>query len=1253
MRYFALLLLLGYSLAVSAQNDRSLSPYFQINVDSGASVPDFPLQQTSAAVEIAGVIADVTITQVYINRSQRPIEAVYIFPGSTNAAVYAMEMQIGRRVITAEIREKQEARDEYENAKADGKTASLLEQQRPNIFTMNVANIMPGDSIIVRMSYTERLIPTQGEYEFVYPTVVAPRYVGAGAGDFNAQLKAGPGNSNEGVPYSPKGVESGYDFNIDVKISSAIPFESVQSPTHKVLLSFKEKNTATVLLDPAENKKGDRDFVLKYRFAGGKIETGLMLYEGKEENFFMLMMQPPKTVPLDSIPPREYIFVMDVSGSMSGFPLETAKKLLVNLVSGLRPSDKFNVVQFAGGAALFSPVSVNATKENVDSALIFLNKPTGGGGTELNFAMMKAMAVPYTPGYSRTIAIVTDGEIAAEAQVYKSMRGNLDSANVFAFGIGSSCNRYVIEGMAFSGSGEPFVVLNSSDADSTAAKFRRYISSPVLTDISVLYPGFDVYDVEPLAVPDLFAERPLIITGKYRGKATGKIVVDGMTGAGAYHKEIRVDSVKAKKQNKPIRLLWARDRVKYLSYLDEPGGYYGSSDTSAKTRILALGLEYGILTNYTSFVAVDRRERNKEGIPDSTIQQVLPLPAGQENNSIGVIGVVPTLSGVVNISSGNTTIIHQDRAMVMSCDRPSIASVVLVPVFRPEAPHSTLVSQDPVTARDINWNNNGGYQNPVFRNEHHSYFSPGASGRIIGELPVNMISRYTALPISDGADILVPYNSAAVTLSPGGYTSKQLILSGTQKGNQSLFFAYDLKSKNEKWRALFEIGEQWNPLRRDANADGYPDFRTGMSTTLHSRVNYSNSINPGARISFASIDFLVHGSSWSARTTRGQYATADEAQGIYVSPDFTFKLTPYAVLRVTTNFGYASLYNEFGINRFHLNTSTAGLNVTYQLIKGSSTFRTGAKANSTMGEERWNAITLDQNYNGGSLFAHYSLRRDKFTLYSGLRYEYDEVNKDVLLPYLRLLWREDKIAFNAQASYYRGAPFSMGQLLPLLNSSRTLSVFLFPGTDEGWFAQANVNFYPQNKYWLSLSYGVIVPKTLLMVNTDEWDNQISVYTGWFTRPMHRISAATELELPWRFVLKGNYLATWYVLDYNQTNSISPDYRQMPLLPKHRAMVSLRWRSQDSRFRATAEWCYTGAQRLPQHGWSPDYSTANALLSYDCTDRISVFLNGFNLFNYRQETIIMQTGTPDQFDGWMQWAPLTGTSIQGGVSIKFR
>jgi Ca-activated chloride channel family protein len=283
----------------------------------------------------------------------------------------------------------------------------------------------------------------------------------------------------------------------------------------------------TVALKDPETFSGNRDFLLRFRLTGKEIQSGLMLFDNKDENFFLLMVQAPERIRLQDIPPREFIFVVDVSGSMHGFPLEISKKLLKNLIGNLRQTDKFNVILFAGGSRLMAPQSVPATDENVRRAIQVIGGQQGGGGTELLAAVRRGFSLPRDNNYSRTMLIVTDGFIDVEKAVFEEIQRNLQRTNVFAFGIGTSVNRHLIEGIAKAGHGEPFVVTDPSEAPDAAEKFRDYIQSPVLTNISVSYAGFDAYDIEPIAAHDLFAERPVIVFGKWRGAAQGAITVSG------------------------------------------------------------------------------------------------------------------------------------------------------------------------------------------------------------------------------------------------------------------------------------------------------------------------------------------------------------------------------------------------------------------------------------------------------------------------------------------------------------------------------------------------------------------------------------------------------------------------------------------------------------------------------------------------------------------------------------------------------
>jgi Ca-activated chloride channel family protein len=363
--------------------------------------------------------------------------------------------------------------------------------------------------------------------------------------------------------------------------------------------------------------------------AGEKIGSGLLLYQGPDENFFLFMAQPPQRVATEDIPTREYIFVVDVSGSMDGFPLNTSKRLLKDLIGQLRPTDLFNVVLFAGDASVLSPKSLEANQQNIGAAIGLLEQQRGSGGTELLAAVQQAMNIPRAEKVSRSIVLITDGYISGEEGVFDYIRQNLDQCNVFSFGIGSSVNRYLIEGVAKAGMGEPFIVTEESEASSVAAKFREYIQTPVLTDIQVRSTGFDTYDVHPVHLPDLMAQRPVIVFGKWRGPLTGTFELMGKTGMGDYSTRVDVAGVQPDESNRALRYLWARSRIAEL-------GDYGSSRVTPEKikAITELGLKYSLLTQYTSFIAVREEVRNPDGSARD-INQPLPLPLGVSDLAIG------------------------------------------------------------------------------------------------------------------------------------------------------------------------------------------------------------------------------------------------------------------------------------------------------------------------------------------------------------------------------------------------------------------------------------------------------------------------------------------------------------------------------------------------------------------------------------------------------------------------------------------
>ena len=618
--------------AVWAEPDRTktLSPYFFVE-NGDPSVDHLPLKDTRVDVKVLGVIADVTVRQVYLNRGERPIHARYVFPASTRAAVYAMTMTVGDRRIVARIKEREEARQQFERARREGKSASLLEESRPNVFSMSVANVLPGDTVSVELSYTELLVPTDGVYEFMYPTVVGPRYSSKTIED------ASPADTFVRSPYTRQGEPPRSELHLAAQLSTGVPVTEFSSPSHQVVPRRDGPDRLHLTLDESERFSGNRDFILRYRLSGEEVRSGLLLYEGPEENFFLLMAQPPRRVHADDAPAREYVFVLDVSGSMHGFPLDTAKRLLTDLSRGLRPADTFNVVLFASGSATMAPASVPATSENLARALAFIGPRSGAGGTELLAAMRTAFDLPRQPDVSRSVVLITDGYIQAEKDVFAFVRGHLDRANVFCFGIGSSVNRHLIEGVARAGLGEPFVVLGPEEAEAAATAFREYIQSPVLTGIQVAFPGFDVYDVEPARVPDLFASRPVVVFGKWRGRPEGSVELSGRSGAEAYQARFSLSEVRPAPDHRALRYLWARSRIADLS---DFGGRGGDSEREAVVR---LGLAYNLLTRYTSFIAVHEVIRNADG-HGQDVDQPLPLPAGVSDLAVGAEPELPYLA---------------------------------------------------------------------------------------------------------------------------------------------------------------------------------------------------------------------------------------------------------------------------------------------------------------------------------------------------------------------------------------------------------------------------------------------------------------------------------------------------------------------------------------------------------------------------------------------------------------------------------
>ncbi|MDY0004529.1 MAG: VWA domain-containing protein, partial [Polyangia bacterium] len=363
-----------------------------------------------------------------------------------------------------------------------------------------------------------------------------------------------------------------------------------------------------------------KDFVLRYSMAGRGIQAGALVHaEGGEQHFLLLVSPPDRATPFAPAP-REYIFVLDVSGSMAGFPLRTAKELLKDILRALRPVDRFNLVLFAGKTRVLSPRSLPVQARTLEQALGLVGEQQGAGETDLLSALRRAYELPRppTPGLSRSVVVITDGYVGLGAETFRFVRRRLDEASCFAFGIGRSVDRALIEGLARAGRGAPFVVRSAAEAPAAGARLGRQLSSPVLSGLRVKVEGAEAYDLVPEVLPDLFVGQPLVLFGKLQG-GPGRILLSGQRGAEPFELALPLPSPGASAATRPIRALWARAWATELA--DQLAMLPG--DPGLELALGRLGVHYGLLTPMTGFVAVDRLV-NRTGVVTEVVQ---PLPA--------------------------------------------------------------------------------------------------------------------------------------------------------------------------------------------------------------------------------------------------------------------------------------------------------------------------------------------------------------------------------------------------------------------------------------------------------------------------------------------------------------------------------------------------------------------------------------------------------------------------------------------------
>ncbi len=596
-----------------------------------------PLIHTDASFDVRGLVAAATVTQQYENSTTAPIEAVYIFPLPHDAAVYDLEIRIGNRVIRSVIHEREQAKRIYEAAKSEGKRTALLEQERPNIFTASVANIMPNDLISVRLRYVEPLRWEAGRMRLVFPMVVGPRYIpgtqatgheGTGwAADTNAVADA---SRITPMVRNPEN-RSGHDISVSVDLDTGFEAASVQCVSHAVKVDRLAGGRQRVEL-AAGATVPNRDFVLEFEQAEGtRPKTALFLSPGNDsgETHFLLAAFPPAVQPKERLP-VEMLYMIDVSGSMEGTSIEQARQALLKALDRLRPSDRFGILAFSSGYDEFAREPLPATPQFVSAARRYVQGFRAGGGTEMLPALLHLMRKPEIPGYLRHLVLLTDGDLGNEEEIFAAMRRDLGGARLYTVAIGSAPNLFLATKMAQFGRGSFTHIADIDEIQDQMTRLFESIDSPVLTDVNLTFEGVETAEVYPERLPDLFVGKPLLIFGRFTKGRVGKAHLTAREGNGFYGADIEFDVSKAT-FHPGITTLWARQKVEELMdhwrLSDENG------QAEIRANVIAHAIRYRLVTRFTSLVAVEETVVNPGG-QSNALSVPSELPAGWQMDKV-------------------------------------------------------------------------------------------------------------------------------------------------------------------------------------------------------------------------------------------------------------------------------------------------------------------------------------------------------------------------------------------------------------------------------------------------------------------------------------------------------------------------------------------------------------------------------------------------------------------------------------------
>lgn len=641
------------------------------------TIVECPLKHTDVKADISGFIARVRVTQTFQNPFSEKIEAVYVFPLPHQSAVDEMTMLVGERHIVGIIKRREEARRIYEQALAQGHTASLLEQERPNIFTQSVGNIQPGQEVKIEISYVDVLDYDMGVYEFHFPMVVGPRYNAAAAfpgttGGPSPDPKTirgeGPTTLPHGVnpAYLKPGFRTGHDLSLEVRLDSGVPLQDIQIPSHKAEVQRIGGREVIARLLPSDTIP-NKDFVMRYGVVGEKPEMAILAHkQSDDDGWFMLMIQPKLDEELKKAPPRELVFLIDVSGSMGGEPTAKVKETMKRFFELTCSEDRLQVITFAGQANKLFPAPVPVTEENVQKAMNFTEAVRAGGGTRMLEGIKMVLNEPPDPERVRICIMLTDGYIGNEAEIIAEVGKRAgDRIRFWTLGIGSSPNRFLLDGVARQGGGMSKVIGLTDDPELLVREIVERIHRAQLASISIDWGELESYETYPARIPELWAGRPVVVFGRYTGGGRYTVEISGQAEGVPVSYPLRVRFPREVAAHDVLPQVWARRKIEQL--MDQT---YFADAPEVIEEITQIALEYRLMSQFTSFVAVDDSQAispEEAAKPPRRVSIPVPLPQGVEFE--GIFGLEDNEEIVLSARDVNYGLSLEEFAKKPAADR--------------------------------------------------------------------------------------------------------------------------------------------------------------------------------------------------------------------------------------------------------------------------------------------------------------------------------------------------------------------------------------------------------------------------------------------------------------------------------------------------------------------------------------------------------------------------------------------------------